>query len=125
MRYLIDTNCCIYLFTNSYPALNRRVLATPYGDIGLSTIVFAELSLGSMNGKAPPPEALEELVQQMPLLSFDEAAARGYARLPFRRGRYDRLLAGHALSRGLAIITRNERDFVGIPGLVIENWTKP
>ena len=124
MRYLIDTNCCIYLFANSYPALSRRVLATPQGDIGLSTIVFAELALGSMNGKAPPFEALEELAEQMPLLPFDGAAARAYSTLPFRRGRYDRLLAGHALSLGLAIITRNERDFADIPDLKIENWTK-
>lgn len=124
MRFLIDTNCCIYLFAETYPALNRRVLATPRGDIGLSAIVFAELALGSMNGKAPPLEALETLAEQMPLLPFDEAAARAYSTMPFRRGRYDRLLAGHALSLGLTIITRNERDFAGIPSLKIENWTK-
>ena len=125
MRYLIDTNCCIYLFANNYPALSRRVLATPQGDICLSAIVFAELALGSMNGKAPPVAALERLLEQMPLLPFDESAARAYSKLPFRRGRYDRLLAGHALSLGLAIITRNERDFANIPGLKIENWTRP
>jgi tRNA(fMet)-specific endonuclease VapC len=125
MRYLIDTNCCIYLFANSYPALSKRVLETAQGEIGLSAIVFAELALGSMNGKAPPLEALERFLEQMPLLPFDEAAARAYSKLPFRRGRYDRLLAGHALSQGLAIITRNERDFVNIPGLKIENWTRP
>lgn len=125
MRYLIDTNCCIYLFADSYPALSRRVLATPHGEIGLSAIVFAELALGSMNGKAPPLEALERFLEQVPLLPFDEPAARAYSTLPFRRGRYDRLLAGHALSLGLTIITGNERDFAGIPGLMIENWTRP
>ena len=125
MRYLIDTNCCIYLFANSYPALSRRVQATPQGEIGLSAIVFAELALGSMNGKAPPMEALERFLEQMPLLPFDESAARAYSKLPFKRGRYDRLLAGHALSQGLTIITRNERDFANLPGLKIENWTRP
>ncbi|HWT11325.1 MAG TPA: type II toxin-antitoxin system VapC family toxin [Allosphingosinicella sp.] len=124
MRYLIDTTCCIYLFAGTYPALGKRIGATPYGEIGLSMIVFAELALGSLNGKAPPMEVLERLARQMPLLPFDEAAALAYARLPFRRGRYDHLLAGHALSRGLAIITRNERDFGGIPGLRTEDWTR-
>ena len=125
MRYLIDANCCIYLFSGAYPELLNRVQASPQGDIGLSAIVFAELALGSANGLTPSLAALERLIEQMPLLPFGEAAARSYAALPFRRGRFDRLLAGHALSLGLAIITRNERDFADIPGLAIENWTRP
>ncbi len=123
MRYLIDTNCCIYLFTGLYPLLNDRILATDQGDIALSTIVFAELALGSANGKAPPMAALERLTTQMPLLPFDEAAARSYSALPFRRGRFDRLLAAHALSLDLAVLTRNVADFADIPGLRVENWT--
>ena len=59
----------------------------------------------------------------MPILPFDEAAARCYAQLPFRRGRFDRLLAAHALSLGSTVITDNEADFADIPGLTIENWT--
>jgi tRNA(fMet)-specific endonuclease VapC len=125
MRYLIDANCCIYLFSGTYPALLDRVRATPRGDIGLSAIVFAELALGSAKGLTPSLSALDELAGQMPLLPFDEAAARGYASLPFKRGRFDRLLAGHALSLGLAVITRNERDFADIPGLKTEDWTRP
>lgn len=123
MRYLIDTNCCIFLFANTHPRLTNRVLATERGAIGLSTIVFAELALGSANGKVPPPAALEQLIKQMPLLPFDEAAARTYARLPFKRGRFDRLLAAHALSLDLIVITQNEADFSDNPGLKIENWT--
>ena len=125
MRYLIDANCCIYLFSGAFPALLERVRATPRGEIGLSAIVFAELALGSASGLAPSPEGLERLTGQIPLLPFDEAAARGYATLPFKRGRFDRLLAGHALSLGLAIITKNRRDFADVPGLEIEDWTKP
>ena len=125
MRYLIDANCCIYLFSSAYPILLKRVQASPQGDIGLSAIVFAELALGSAKGLTPSLPALEQLIEQMPLLPFDEAAARGYAKLPFRRGRFDRLLAGHALGLGLGIITRNKRDFADIPGLKIEDWTRP
>lgn len=125
MRYLIDTNCCIYLFVGAYPALTERVLATERGEIGISTIVFAELALGSVNGKTPPMPALERLIEQMPLMPFDEAAARGYATLPFKRGRLDRLLAGHAISLDMTIITTNEADFADVPDLQIENWTVP
>jgi tRNA(fMet)-specific endonuclease VapC len=124
MRYLIDTNCCIYLFTNDYPLLNQHVLATEQGTIGISTIVFAELVLGSMHGKAPPMAGLELLTAQMPLLAFDEAASRSYGALPFRRGRFDRLLAAHALSLDLTVITRDIADFADIDGLKLEDWTR-
>ncbi|MET4897265.1 type II toxin-antitoxin system VapC family toxin [Sphingomonadaceae bacterium jetA1] len=123
MRYLIDTNCCIFLFAGEYPTLLERVSATPVGEIGLSSIVFAELALGVRHGKPPLEQQLEQLATQMPVLPFDEAAARCYARLPFRRGRFDRLLAAHALSLGSCVITHNEADFADIPGLAIENWT--
>lgn len=123
VRYLIDTNCCIFLFAGKHPALLNRVAATPVGEIGLSSIVFAELALGVRHGKPPLERQLEQLATQMPILPFDEAAARCYAGLPFRRGRFDRLLAAHALSLGSTVITDNEADFADIPGLIIENWT--
>jgi tRNA(fMet)-specific endonuclease VapC len=56
------------------------------------------------------------------MLPFDEAAAREYAKLPFKRARFDRLLAAHALSLGATIITNNEGDFADVPGLKVENW---
>jgi tRNA(fMet)-specific endonuclease VapC len=90
----------------------------------LSAIVLAELALGSMNGKAPLMAALERLLVQMPLMPFDENAARAYGRLPFRRGRFDRLLAAQALSLDLVIITRNLADFADIAGLKVEDWTR-
>lgn len=123
MRFLIDTNSCIYLFANAYPVLTDRITRTPTGSIGLSTIVFAELALGGAQGLAPDMAQLDRLMIEMPLLPFDGAAARAYATLPFRRGRFDRLLAAHALSLGLTLITNNEADFADIPGLRVENWT--
>ncbi|MEH3105736.1 MAG: type II toxin-antitoxin system VapC family toxin [Sphingomonas fennica] len=123
MRWLIDTNCCIYLYSGAYPRLTERVLAADVGDIGISAIVLAELSLGSIRGLAPDPAALDRLIAQLPLLSFDADAARAYARLPFRRSRFDRLLAAHGMALGCGIITANLRDFADIPGLVVEDWT--
>ncbi|ATE63391.1 type II toxin-antitoxin system VapC family toxin [Rhizorhabdus dicambivorans] len=123
MRYLIDTNCCIFLFAGGYQALADRISALDKDEVGLSAIVYAELALGSANGKEPSPSALDRLIRIFPVLPFDEAAARAYALLPFKRGSFDRLLAAHALTLDLTLITNNERDFADIPGLKVENWT--
>ena len=125
MRFLLDANCCIYLFSHAFPDLNRRVKATLAGEIGLSAVTFAEVAHGSERGLMPPPPALERLASQFPVLPFDEAAARVYARLPFERGNFDRLLAAHAMSAGLAVITRNTRDFACLGDLDVEDWTQP
>lgn len=123
MRYLIDTNCCIYLFSGAYPTLTNRVADTAAGAIGLSVIVLAELGVGVRLGKAPTGQRLSRLREEFPLLPFEERDAEAYAALPFRRGRFDRLLAAHAVSRDLALITNNEADFADIAGLCVENWT--
>jgi len=125
MRYLIDTNCCIYLFSGAYPALTARVADTAAGAIGLSVIVLAELGVGAQLSKAPTGQRLLRLREEFPLLPFEERDAQAYAVLPLRRGRFDRLLAAHAISRDLALITNNEADFADIAGLRLENWTLP
>jgi tRNA(fMet)-specific endonuclease VapC len=125
VRFLLDANCCICLFTHAFPDLNRRIKATLAGEIGLSAVTFAEVAHGSERGLTPPPAALERLASQFPVLPFDEAAARVYARLPFERGNFDGLLAAHAISAGLAVITRNTRHFAGVASLEVEDWTQP
>jgi len=125
VRYLLDTNCCIYLFNGDYPQLIRRVAETEVGEIALSVVVLAELGVGARVGKAPTREGLALLRQQMPILPFDEQDADAFGKLLFRRGRFDRLLAAHAISRDLTLITNNEPDFADIPSLRVENWTCP
>lgn len=122
-RYLIDADCAVYAMTARYEPLRDRLTARAPGDVAISVISFAEVALGTENGKPPAPEVLEAFVAAIPLLPFDEAAAREYARLPFKRARFDRLLAAHALSIGATIITNNESDFADVPGLSVENWT--
>lgn len=122
-RYLIDADCAVYAMTARYQPLRDRLTACAPGDVAISTISFAEVALGTENGKPPAPEVLEAFVAAIPLLPFNEAAAREYARLPFKRARFDRLLAAHALSLGVPIITNNESDFADVPGLTVENWT--
>ncbi|ALH81879.1 type II toxin-antitoxin system VapC family toxin [Sphingopyxis macrogoltabida] len=124
-RYLIDADCAVYAMTARYEPLRDRLTARAPGDVAISAVSFAEVALGTENGKPPAPEVLEAFVAAIPLLPFDEAAAREYARLPFKRARFDRLLAAHALSIGATIITNNDADFADVPGLKVENWTLP
>ncbi|WHU03391.1 type II toxin-antitoxin system VapC family toxin [Sphingomonas sp. NIBR02145] len=124
MRYLLDTNICILLFGVDHPRLKERVRLCDEGELAISAITCAELAFGSANGKIPHPFVLDAFLRQVPVLDFDLAAAKGtYPFLPFKRASFDRLIAAHAIARGLTLITNNERDFADIPELRIENWT--
>lgn len=123
IRYLLDTNVVIYALAGSYPAMRARFEARASGEVALSSITLAEVSVGSFQGKPPDLATLDAFLALYAVLPFDEAAARVYATLPFRRARFDRLLAAHALTIGAIIVTNNEVDFADIPGLQLENWT--
>lgn len=122
-RYLIDANSAVYAMDVGNEHLKGRIADCEEGEIAISVISYAEVAYGTYVGKPPPSEVLEAFVAAIPLVSFDEAAAREYAKLPFKRARFDRLLAAHALSIGATIITNNEADFADVPGLGVENWT--
>lgn len=123
MKYMLDANSIINLLAGEFPTLTARVGDTEEGDIGISAVAFAEVALGSENSKPPAPHILAGLLSELPLLAFDEAAARAYAQLPFKRGSFDRLIAAHALSLDLTVISRNVADFAKVPALKVENWT--
>ena len=125
IRYLIDSNSAVYAMDVGHEMLTTRIADCAPGEIAMSVISYAEVAYGTYVGKPPPPAILDAFVAAIPLLPFDEAAAREYARLPFKRARFDRLLAAHALSIGATIITNNEADFADVPGLTVENWTLP
>jgi tRNA(fMet)-specific endonuclease VapC len=122
-RFLIDSDCAIYALSGHYPALRDRLAKCEPNDVAISAVSFAELVCGTEAGKPPPPGLLDAFVRTIPILAFDEAAARAYARLPFKRARFDRLLAAHALSLGATVITNNELDFADVADLKVENWT--
>jgi tRNA(fMet)-specific endonuclease VapC len=124
VTFLLDANTFIYLASGDFPHLTQRVDEL-LEHVRTSAIVLAEVALGSENGLSPPPDVLADLLLLMPVVPFDQAAADAYARLPFKRGRFDRLLAAHALSLNAVVVTANEQDFADIPGLRLENWTKP
>ncbi len=123
MNYLLDANIIILALIGNSKALRDRLSACDEGELVTSAIAYGEVAKGSIRGKPPSFNLLTAFVEEVEVLSFDYAAARAYATLPFKRGSFDRLIAAHALSLGLTVVTSNEGDFADVPGLKVENWT--
>ena len=131
MQYLLDTNICIYLMREQPPSVARRFETLRRGDVGMSIITLAELRYGV---EAYPVErkrnerALAALLTEIPAIPFDAHAAKAYGVIRAavrdrKRSALDRLIAAHAIGAGLTLVTNNEADFEGYPGLRFENWT--
>ena len=130
MRYLLDTNICIYLMQHHPPEVAARFAELGYGDVMISAITLAELRYGvecRPENRAAVEHALEGLLADVPVMPFDEQAAVEYGVLRAavrdrQRDALDRLIAAHARSLSLTLVTNNEADFKDYPGLRVENW---
>lgn len=125
MKYLLDSNIVIAAIVASSDLLRDRLAMCDEDEVVTSAIVYAEVAHGSRQGKPPPLDLLDRFLQDIPVLPFDQAAGAAYANLAFLRASYDRLIAAHALSRKLVVVTQNTRDFADVPALRVEDWTKP
>jgi len=123
VKYLLDSNIIIRLTMASGDRLRARAAECDDGDLVTSAVALAEVAYGSAQGKRPALEQLNAFLEEVPVLDFDLKAALAYASLPFRRASYDRLIAAHALSQGLVVVTDNVTHFADVPGLTVENWT--
>ena len=120
---MLDTNVVVALTVDEDQAVVRRAAECDVGDMVTSSIVLAEVAFGTERGDPPAMALLRAFVEEVPVLDFDYKAALAYAQLPFKRASFDRLIAAHALSHGLIVVTGNEKDFADVLGLVVENWT--
>ena len=123
MKFMLDSNVVIAVALATAEAVRRHMAEHNDGDFVISAVAYAEVIHGSVRGKPPELARLQALIEEVPVLPFDEQAARSYAAIPFRRASYDRLIAAHALSLGLTVITDNMKHFADVPGLMVENWT--
>jgi tRNA(fMet)-specific endonuclease VapC len=124
MKYLLDTNIIVALTIQADANVVHRAAECEEGDMVTSTIALAEVALGTERGQPPTMDVLRAFIEEVPVLNFDYKAALAYASLPFKRASFDRLIAAHALSHELIVVTRNVADFADVPGLKIENWTE-
>ena len=131
MRFLLDTNISIYLMKGHPLPVVERFQTTLLGDVLMSVVTYAELRHGVE--RCPPhdrvaaDDSLQRFVGRVPVLPFDQHAARSYGVLAAAirdrsRNAMDRLIAAHAVSAGVTLVTNNKADFRGYPGLVVENW---
>ena len=134
MRYLLDTNICIHLINQHPPQLLAQLAPLPLGMAVMSVITYAELWHGVVRhtgeNRVNATRALKRLIARIPVLDYPVLAAEHYGVLAAavkdrRRDVMDRLIAAHALSFGLILVTNNEDDFRGYADLRIENWLRP
>jgi tRNA(fMet)-specific endonuclease VapC len=122
--FLLDSNICIYVLADAEGAAARRLGDCEPGSVVTSAIAYAEVMRGRPTDDPSAVAGAEALFRVVPVLPFDEEAARRYRAIPFRRGTFDRLIAAHALALGLVLVTNNERDYGDVPELRMENWTQ-
>lgn len=123
MRFMLDSNVVIAVALAADEGVRERMSHFNEDDFAISSIAYAEVVHGSIRGKPPRFQILQTFIEEVPVLPFDYRAARAYATLPFARASYDRLIAAHALSLGLAVVTDNVKHFADVPGLQVESWT--
>ena len=127
---LLDTNICIYIINAKPPAVLERFRQYRMGDIGLCSVVAAELAFGvAKSDSARNRQALEMFLAPLIILPFDTAAVWVYGdlradleRRGTRIGSLDTMIAAHALSQQALLITNNIREFSKVPGLQLDNW---
>ena len=103
--------------------MRDRIEARLPGELVTSSIVYAEVMRGLEPRERTKFARAERFFDAFPVQPFDREAALHYRSVPFRRGRFDRLIAAHALALGLTIVTSNRTDFTDVPGLKVEDWT--
>ncbi|MES2338036.1 MAG: type II toxin-antitoxin system VapC family toxin [Pseudomonadota bacterium] len=122
-EFLLDANVCIYVIEGLAPALRERIEDSSIGALATSAIAYAEVMRGVDMSNPAANAVAAAFFDICVVLPFDARAALAFRRVPFRRGRFDHLIAAHALALNLTLVTANDRDFADIPGLRVENWT--
>jgi tRNA(fMet)-specific endonuclease VapC len=130
LRYMLDTNILIYTIRNR-PQEVRRNFEARDGELCASSVTAMELLYGAHKSQAVRRnlDAVEGLLARLDILDFDIAAAEqtGQIRAELASsgtpiGPFDVMIAGHARSTGLSLVTNNQAEFARVEGLRLENW---
>ncbi len=133
MKYMLDTNICIYIIKNKPAKVIRRLQKLRLSDLCVSSITLSELEYGVEKSEKRDRNkiALAGFIAPIEVIDYDDLAAAGYGKIRSfleKKGRVigslDLLIAAHAVSRNLILVTNNEREFKRVPGLKVENWAK-
>ena len=133
MKYLLDTNICIFVINNRPETVRRKMQGIAVGEIGISSVSVSELAYGVAKSAQIDRNqaALDKFLMPLEILPYDENAAKGYGTIRAHLeskgtpiGPMDLMIAAHALALNLTVVTNNVREFRRIPGLKVEDWTK-
>ncbi|WP_342067085.1 type II toxin-antitoxin system tRNA(fMet)-specific endonuclease VapC [Achromobacter kerstersii] len=131
LKFMLDTNICIFTIKNK-PDVVRQAFNQRHAQLCVSAITSMELAYGAEKSAAVARNqaVVEGFLARLDVLDYDLAAAdsTGQLRAELARagtpiGPYDAMIAGHARSRGLILVTNNTREFARVPGLRLEDWT--
>lgn len=132
MKLLLDTNICIYIIKQQPAAVLQRFMEYQVGDIGISSITLSELRYGVAKSthREKNARALNEFIIPLDVIPYDEAAAQVYGdiRATLEKagtpiGSMDMLIAAHAVSLGIPLVTNNTREFLRVSSLKVIDWT--
>ncbi len=133
MDYLLDTNICIYIIKRRPDKVLQKFEVLSLGSVAVSSITLAELHYGIMKSSDPEKNqgALDKFLTPLEIIDFDYFATLEYGKIRAELekngtpiGPLDTLIAAHAKSLNLTLVTNNEKEFQRIPELKIENWAK-
>lgn len=130
VKYMLDTNICIYTIKQK-PDIVRQAFKRHIGMMCISTITMTELIYGAEKSLNPAKNitVIEGFIAHLQVLDFDAEAAIHTAQIRAELakagtpiGVYDTMIAGHARSKGLIVVTNNTQEFQRVSGLRLENW---
>lgn len=131
LRYLLDTNICIYIAKHKPISVLHKFDQLMFGEVGMSTITYGELFYGAEKSQHPKKtlHILEELIGLIPPLPISTEAGKYYGKIRSHLeihgkmiGNNDLWIAAHALTLGITLVTNNLKEFTRIPHLKLENW---
>lgn len=132
LKYLLDTNIVIYTMKNRPPRV-KRFFQRHHGQMGISAVTLGELVFGAEHSRQVERNLadIEAMTARLEVLSFDDKAAFHFGQIRaelYRTGQpigpYDMMIAGHARSCGLKLVTNNVKEFERVQGLLLEDWSK-
>jgi len=131
MKYLLDTNICIYIIKKKPASVKARFSTLHAGDVGISTITLSELQYGVEKSSYPDKnqQALNQFLLPLEVLEYPQDAAKEYGKIRQHLektgkiiGPLDMLIAAHAKALDLTLVTNNIKEFSRVPDLKVENW---
>ncbi len=133
MKYMLDTNICMYIIKKKPLHVFRLFNALKVDDVCISAITLAELQYGVYKSLLPERNklALASFLAPITILPFSNGASAFYGSIRAyleKRGEiigaYDLLIAAHALSERIILVTNNTKEFSRVPNLALENWAE-